>query len=59
MCVLSYPGDADLLDDILFSIVPGFDEDCFPEGTLPYLPHLFIVVHVSETDDFKDKNKQL
>lgn len=48
---VAYPGDANLFDDILFSILPGFDENCLPEGALPNLPHLFIFIHVSETDD--------
>lgn len=43
----SHPGYANLLDDILASILFGFHEDRLPEGALADFLHLFVLVHVN------------
>lgn len=43
----SHPGYANLLDDILASVLFGFHEDSLPEGALPDFLHLFVLVHVN------------
>lgn len=46
-CACSHPGYANLLDDILASILFGFHEDRLPEGALADFLHLFVLVHVN------------
>ena len=43
----SYSRYANLLDDILVSILFGFDKDGLSKSTFPNFPHLFVLVHVS------------
>lgn len=46
-CACSHPGYANLLDDILASILFGFHEDRLPEGALADFPHLFVLLHIN------------
>lgn len=43
----SYSRYADLLDDILASILFGFYQDSLPERTFSDFLHLFVLVHVN------------
>lgn len=46
-CARPHPGYANLLDDILASILLGFHEDRLPERALADFLHLFVLVHVN------------